>query len=63
MGKFNYYNCSFRDLPPFSDDIELQEFCIQKRNIMLLFMLSTPIIYMLILYIEKKCCKSKYKTL
>jgi hypothetical protein len=59
----NAYICPFRYLPEHLENKELQEQCDRIKNTTFYIFLLTPFLYILILYIEKKCCKSKYKTL
>jgi hypothetical protein len=57
----NSYNCPFRYLPQHLENKELQEHCDQVKNTTFYIFLITPFLYILMLYIEKKYIKNKYK--
>lgn len=61
----NYHisKCIFKDVHPYNTSNEFQELCNQSFNHIILLLSFAPIIYILLLYIEKKCSKNKYKTL
>jgi hypothetical protein len=57
----NSYDCPFRYLPQHLENKELQEHCDQVKNTTFYIFLITPFLYILMLYIEKKYFKNKYK--
>lgn len=54
-----FYNCNFRYTEPFIEDEELQSYCDHSRDTMILCLLFIPVVYFLILYIEKNYIKTK----
>ena len=63
MSNYDITKCLFKDVPPFNSSKEFQELCNNHSYYTFLLLLFTPFIYLLVLQLEKKCCKSKYKTL
>ncbi len=62
--RYNINKCYFKHLPPFTDDPEFQEICdVSIYNTLILMILFTPIVYLLILQLEKKYSKNKFKKL
>jgi len=63
MERFDVSRCSFRKLPPFNNYKEFQDLCDNYNYSLILWLSLTPFIYFLILILEKKCSKNKYKLL
>ncbi len=56
-------NCIFRYLPLFLENTDFQLQCDKEDKSLILLLLSTPLVYLIILFLEKNYCKNKYRTL
>lgn len=61
MNNYNTEKCHFKDLEPYNQSEKFQEICKAKFINMCMWLLLTPFIYLLVLLIEKKYYKPKYK--
>lgn len=53
--------CIFRYIHPYNSSKEFQDLCDKNFYEIFVLLLSTPLVYLLILILEKNYCKNKYK--